>query len=233
MPVDTTVRIKVCGITTAEDALMVAEAGADYVGVIVGIDESPRRVTLSQARTIREQSLLPVVLLFRDKKEEQIEEAVALLAPHAVQLQGEEYTVLAARLAGRLPCEIWKAVHLPPEGVGRSEVSRQIRNALSMEEAGVSAILVDTVVSEGETRRYGGTGQVSDWRLARRVVDAVAVPAFLAGGINPENVGEAIRAVRPFGIDLASGVEVSVGQKDPEKVRRLVQAVREASPAEG
>ena len=225
------IRVKVCGITTVEDAHLVAEAGADYIGVIVGIDVSPRQLTLEQARPICEQSSLPVVNLFFNRDVGQIQEAVAVLQPHAVQLLGQETPALVRTLTGTVACEVWKSIHLPPADGGKVDIAEHLRTVKALIDAGVHAVLIDTVVgATRRDRRWGGTGQVSNWTAARELVEAIPVPTFLAGGINPDNVRQAIETVHPYGIDLRSGVEVSKGHKDPEKLRRLMLAVREAMP---
>ena len=220
-----------CGITTVEDARLVVEAGADYIGVIVGIDVSPRQLTIEQARPICEQSSLPVVNLFFNRTAEQIREAVAVLKPHAVQLLGQETPAMVRALTQTIPCQIWKSVHLPPVDEGEVDISELLDTVNSLVDAGIHAALLDTVVSAaGEDRRWGGTGQVNNWTAARSLVEAISVPTFLAGGINPDNVREAIETVQPYGIDLCNGVEMSKGRKDPEKLRRLMLAVREVVP---
>ena len=220
-----------CGITTVEDARLVAEAGADYIGVIVGIDVSPRQITIEQARPICEQSSLPVVNLFFNRNAEQIREAVAVLKPHAVQLLGQETPAMVRALTQTIPCQIWKSVHLPPVDEGEADISTLLDTVNSLVDAGIHAALLDTVVSAAEEgARWGGTGRVNSWTAARRLVEAIPVPTFLAGGINPDNVREAIETTQPYGIDLCNGVEMSKGRKDPEKLRRLMLAVREVVP---
>ena len=225
------VKIKVCGITTVKDAHLVAEAGADYIGIIVGVDSSPRCLSVEQARTICEQSTLPVVTLFFNWEVEQIQKVIAALHPHAVQLLGQESPSLVKALKGMADCELWKVIHLPPLGLGEVNIAEHQDRVNSLVDAGIDAIVIDTVVgSSKETQRYGGTGQVNDWAAARRLVEVIEIPAFLAGGINPGNVQQAIELVHPYGIDLSSGVEVAPGQKDPEKLRRLMLAIRKAVP---
>ena len=223
------IKIKVCGITTVEDARLVAEVGADYIGVIVGIESSLRYLSIEQARPICEQSTLPVVTLFFNKGAEQIERAIKSLRPQAIQLLGQETPSLVKKLKEMVTCEVWKSIHLPPLGEAEIDISEYLDRVNSLVDAGTDAILIDTVVGSSEgKRRYGGTGQVSNWDVARRLVEAIAVPTFLAGGIKPENVEEAIGLVRPYGIDLCSGVESAPGKKDPEKLRKLMAAVRRA-----
>ena len=228
------IKTKVCGITTVEDAHLVAEAGADYIGVIIEVDFSPRRLSVEQARPICKQSTLPVVMLFFNWEAEQMQRAIAALHPHAVQLLGQESPSLVKTLKRTVPCEIWKSIHLPPRGLGETNIAEYQDRVNPLVDAGIDAIVIDTVVgSPQENLRYGGTGQVSNWATARRLVEAISVRTFLAGGINPENVQQAIELVHPYGIDLCSGVEVAPGQKDPEKLRRLVLATRRADPKAG
>ena len=223
------VKIKVCGTTTVEDARLVAEAGADYIGVLIEVEASPRRLSVEQARPICEQSALPVVALFFNREAEQIQRAIEALHPYAVQLQGQETPELVEMLKKTSSCEVWKSIHLPPRGLGETNIDEYQGRVNSLIDAGIDAILIDTVVSSPQDgSRYGGTGQVSNWDVARKLVEAIPVPVFLAGGINPENVQQAIEVVHPYGIDLSSGVESAPGQKDPEKLRQLVLAARGA-----
>ena len=229
MPPRRDIKIKVCGITTVEDARLVAEAGADYIGVLIEVESSPRRLSVAQARPICERSTLPVVTLFFNWEVERIQRAIEALHPHAVQLLGQETPSLVRTLKRMGTCELWKSIHLPPRGLGEINIDEYQDRANSMVDAGIDAILIDTVVSSPQDGpRYGGTGQVSNWDTARRLVEVIPVPVFLAGGINPENVQQAIELVHPYGIDLCSGLEFAPGQKDPEKLRRLVLSARSA-----
>lgn len=225
------IKIKVCGITTVDDARLAAEAGADYIGVIIEVDASPRRLSVEQARPICEQSALPVVLLFFNQTAESMQKAVATLHPHAIQLLGQESPSLVKTLKTTVSCGLWKSVHLPPRGLGETNINEYQARVNSLVDAGIDTLVIDTVVgSSRQKRRYGGTGQVSNWATARSLVETIPVRAFLAGGINPDNVQQAIEMVHPYGIDLCSGVEIAPGKKDPEKLRRLVSAVRKAVP---
>ena len=229
MPPRRDIKIKVCGITTVEDARLAAEAGADYIGVLIEVDSSPRRLSVEQARPICKQSTLPVVTLFFNWKAGQIQRAIAALRPHVVQLLGQETPSLVRILKRMGGCELWKSIHLPPRGPGEINIDEYQDRVNSLVDAGIDAIVIDTVVgSPQDGPRYGGTGQVSNWKIARRLVEVIPVPVFLAGGVDPENVQQAIELVHPYGIDLSSGVEFAPGQKDPEKLRRLVSAARGA-----
>jgi phosphoribosylanthranilate isomerase len=225
------IKIKVCGITSVKDAQMVAEAGADYIGVITGIDSSPRCLSIEEARSICLQSTLPVVALFFNQEAEQVQRAIAVLHPRAVQLLGQESPSLVRTLKQTTPCEVWKSIHLPPQEQAGVNISEHVDRVNSLIDAGIDAVLIDTVTGSTQGNlRYGGTGQVNDWETARRLVEVIPVPTFLAGGIKPENVRQAIELVCPYGIDLCSGVEVAQGQKDPEKLRQLMLAVQRAMP---
>ncbi len=230
MPARRNIKIKVCGIVSVADARLVAEAGADYIGVIIEVATSPRRLSVEQARPICEQSTLPVVALFFNGSARQIQRAVEVLHPYAVQLMGQEPASLVSTLKRTTNSEVWKTIHLPAEGQGEVDIAEYQDRVMSFIAAGVDALVLDTVVASapGELR-YGGTGQVNNWSIARRMVAAIPVPTFLAGGLNPLNVRAAIESVHPYGIDLCSGVELAPGQKDPEKLRRLVAAVRGAA----
>lgn len=225
------IKIKVCGITNIEDAQLVTKIGADYIGVIIEVEASPRCLSVEQARPICEQATLPVVTLFFNREADQIQKAVATLHPYAIQLLGQESPWLVKTLKRVTACEIWKSVHLPPQGTGEVNITEYQDRIDSLVDAGVDAIVIDTVVgSTQENRRYGGTGQVSNWVIARSLVEATPVRSFLAGGINPDNVQQAIELVHPYGIDLSSGVEVAPGKKDPEKLRKLVLVTRRTIP---
>ncbi len=233
LPSQKDIKIKVCGITTIEDAHLVAEVGADYIGVIIEVDSSPRRLSVEQARSICEQSTLPVVTLFFNWEAKQTQRAIAALHPHAVQLLGQEPPSLVKTLKSMAACELWKSIHLPPQGLGEVNIAEYQDRVNSLVDAGIDAIVIDTVVGSPQGKlRYGGTGQVSNWAIARKLVEAISVRSFLAGGINSENVQQAIELVHPHGIDLCSGVEIAPGQKDKEKLHRLVSAARRVAPEE-
>ncbi len=211
------------------DARLAAEAGADYIGVIIEVEASPRRLSVEQARLICEQSDLSVVLLFFNQKVESMQEAVATLRPHAIQLLGQESPSVVRKLKRTVPSELWKSVHLPPRELGEVNITGYQNRITSLVDAGIDVIVIDTVVgSSRQNQRYGGTGQVSNWAAARTLVETSPVRVFLAGGINPENVVQAIETVHPYGIDLCSGVEFAPGKKDPGKLRQLVLAARKA-----
>lgn len=233
-------RIKVCGITELGDRDLVAAAGADYFGVVLEIDYSPRSLSRREAKELFLKSPIPGVALMCDRSADDIVAIASTLQPYAVQLQGLEPPELVASLKAKLSCAIWKGLHLPASEPARDQATR----GASVEEevlgklnelaeryaaAGVEAFILDTMTIEGALVRRGGTGRTSNWEIASRLIAGLPKPAFLAGGIRPDNVADAIRQVRPFGVDLSSGVERAPGKKDPELVRELIAAVRLAS----
>jgi len=216
--------VKICGITSEEDAFKVAEARADYMGIIVDFPGSPRSLSLDRARSIRTISKLPVVVLIFQMDKSQMIKIMNELHPYALQLIGDENPALIRELKLGKECIIWKSFHFPARDQGTVDLDSILRKVNSYVEAGVDALVLDTF---DRTGMRGGTGKVFDWEIGKQLVRQIETPVFLAGGITPHNVKEAIEEVRPYGIDLSSGVESSVGKKDREKLKSLMNAVRE------
>jgi phosphoribosylanthranilate isomerase len=210
-------RIKICGVTSPEDACRAAELGADAIGINFYL-QSPRHVSEYRAREIVE-SLPPFtepVALFVNKP---LAEASAVLqrlgGVRLLQWHGdipEAADIRPFRLIAAFPVR------------DRESLIAIDRYLAKCGECGAfpAAILVDAHVPG----QYGGTGQLVPWRLLTE--HRLPVPLILAGGLTPENVGEAVRLVRPFAVDVASGVESEPGQKDVEKMRRFIDAARSA-----
>lgn len=205
---------------------MIAEAGADYSGIAVEIPHSERSISVEKAAAIVRATPIPSVALFIDMPIEFIESAVEAVKPFAVQLLGHESPEFVAILKKRLPCQVWKSICLPIKGQGQIVVNDIKTEMDSFVSAGADALLLDTVDVSGDKLRFGGTGKVSDWNIARELVKRTKAPVFLAGGINPDNVREAIQTVRPYGIDLCSGVERVKGKRDREKLNRLMRNLK-------
>jgi phosphoribosylanthranilate isomerase len=204
------VKVKICGIRTVTEAMMAISAGADAIGFNFW-HRSKRHVTPDQAKAIR--AALPPfvtpVALFVDAQAEDILETVAHVGMDCVQLHGFEPPRLIERLHG---LQVIKAVPI-----------RNDADLRRLEEYRVSAFLLDAF-SPGMP---GGTGKTIDWELARQA--SARAKIILAGGLTPDNVAEAVRTVRPYAVDVASGVEKAPGVKS----RKLVtQFVREAKGVE-
>jgi phosphoribosylanthranilate isomerase len=201
------VRIKICGVTRAEDALAAVRLGADALGFNFW-PGSKRHITPAAARVIiaRLPPFVTPVGVFVNQLEGEMRAIAAETGIQVFQLHGDEPPALCARL----PLPVVKAI--PVDQV------RTLSRLLSYE---VSAFLLDT-----PSRGYGGSGEPFEWSLAEGVSEVA--PVILAGGLTPENVAAALRAVRPYAVDVASGVESSPGVKDMGKMSRFVAAVREA-----
>jgi phosphoribosylanthranilate isomerase len=206
------VRVKICGVTKAEDAKLAAELGAHALGFNFH-EQSPRCITpFAAAELIRRlPPFVALVGIFVNWSEAPVIALCKALRLSAAQLHGDESPQVVERVAGRVP--VIKAVR-QGQGVAAPDFS-QFR--------GVSAFLLDSAVSG----QYGGTGTTGNWHLARAAAQSHRL--ILAGGLTPENVGEAIRIVRPYAVDVASGVESRPGKKDPAKLRAFFDEVARAS----
>lgn len=201
-------RIKICGLTREADVAAAVDAGADAVGFVL-FDQSPRHVTLDRAAALA-RALPPFVtpvLLFVNAPRAQVRDAAAALPQALLQFHGDE-TPAQCDAAGR---PYLRAVRMAP-GVDLLDWGRRFHNAC--------ALLLDAHV-EG----YGGGGKVFDWSLLPTDVPSRLV---LSGGLSPANVIDGVLHVRPYAVDVSSGVESAKGIKDAAAVRRFCEAVREA-----
>jgi phosphoribosylanthranilate isomerase len=211
------VRIKICGITRVEDAIAAAELGADAIGLNF-YPKSRRYVSPEASRDILRNLppfVDPVALFVNEPLSEVIARVRELLAVRTVQIHAD-----APEPIPRVPCQFIVAFAVRDPG-SLAEIEGYLSKCRDCGQM-PAAILVDAHVP-GE---YGGTGQVAPWRLLADF--RPEVPLILAGGLTPENVAEAVRIVRPYSVDVASGVESGPGQKDREKMRRFIAAVRQA-----
>jgi phosphoribosylanthranilate isomerase len=201
-------RVKICGITNVDDARHAAACGADALGFVF-YPGSPRFVEPDLARRIVAElpPLVSTVGLFVNETPARIREMVEFCGLNTVQLHGDEEPDQCCYP----PCRVIKALRL------RGDMPNSLFAAYS-----VSALLLDAFVPN----QFGGTGHRCDWEQAAKV--AAQYRVILAGGLNPENIAEAVRQVHPYGVDVSSGVEEKPGQKDPEKVARFIRMAKEA-----
>lgn len=203
-------KIKICGITNVEDADVAVKAGADALGFVM-YRKSPRFVKPAVARSIVA-SLPPFVVAVGVFVNEEPDRVPALMDDCGfalAQLHGDE-TVLYCQNLGR---PVLKALRLKDRGTFFALAEFQGR-------ANVRGVLIDAFSDQA----YGGTGHTVDWTLAQEA--ARSTPIVLAGGLTPANVAEAITRVRPYGVDVSSGVELSPGKKDHDKVKAFIAAAR-------
>ncbi len=203
-------RIKVCGITCQEDARAAVAAGADGLGFIFAA-QSPRLVEPDMVRAITDElpPFVDRVGVFRDEEIEVVEEIVHYCQLTLVQLHGSE----SPEYCSKISCKFIKSFSIRPETDSRE---------LALYSDVASGYLLDTY----HKHMAGGTGIVFDWKLVEQVKPPG--PLFLAGGLTPENVGEAIRQVKPFAVDVNSGVEYQPGRKDAAKLKSFAHEVRKA-----
>ncbi|MBN1575291.1 MAG: phosphoribosylanthranilate isomerase [Chitinispirillaceae bacterium] len=205
-------RIKLCGITRIEDALTASQLGVDALGFIF-VKKSPRYITPENAAKII-CGLPPFVSrvgVFADESAESIISIARKTGLDTIQLHGSETPVFCRQL----PYHIIKALGLRPDF-----------DMSALESYPVAGILLDTW-SHG---LQGGTGITGDWSLARKIADRYG-KIILAGGLGPSNLEAALAAVRPYGVDLNSGVEVMPGKKNPHKLREAISIIRNRRPA--
>ena len=204
------INVKICGITSVNDGLAAAAAGTDIIGLMF-YDRSPRHVSLATASEIARALPLPVVKVgvFANPSVELVQRAIAECGVSLLQFHGDE----------------------PPEfctqfGVMSLKAFR-IRDAVSL--AALPRYPTDAWLLDAfSPAALGGTGAKFDWELAFEAKQ-LGRPIFLAGGLTPDNVAEAVRRVQPFAVDVSSGVESAPGKKDPAKMRAFIAAAKSAA----
>lgn len=209
-------RIKVCGITTIEDAEEAIRCGVDGIGFIFA-EKSPRYISPDKAKEIVANlpPFIHVVGVFVDADPVEVQEIIDYCGLTHVQLHGSEDVEYCTKLSqdAASPCRVIKAFRVGPHSKPGD---------FQPYENSVKGYLLDTFVDGQE----GGTGRVFNWS----VVDSLDIqqPIFLAGGLTPENIAEAIKTVRPFAVDVNSGVEDEPGKKNYQKIQEMVDQVRKA-----
>jgi phosphoribosylanthranilate isomerase len=207
-------RIKFCGCTSPDDAAASVELGVDAVGVIFA-PTSPRRVSVRTARTIarRVPAFVALVGVFVEPSTADVREAA--LEGFLPQYSGDESAAACESAAGGAYIKVF---HVAPDAAPPFDAAAFERSAAGYDRA---TWMFDTVVAG----KHGGTGRTFDWEAVRTI--ARTRPVIISGGLTPANVGACIRQIRPFGVDVRSGIETG-GVKDLEKMRAFVRAVKEA-----
>ncbi len=203
------VKVKICGITNLPDAMAAVEAGADALGFVF-YEQSPRHIPLPAAAEITRQ-LPPYVLkvgVFVNAPEELVFNAIAQCSLGLLQFHGEETPDYCLRF-GMMSMKAFRI--------------RDAESLRALPDYKSEAWLLDAHTPD----KRGGTGATFNWDLAVEA-QKFGRPIFLAGGLTPENVADAVRRVKPFGVDVSSSVESAPGKKDHDKVRAFIRAVKEA-----
>ena len=201
--------VKICGITRVEDALAAAHAGAHAIGLIFYAG-SPRLVSHDVARRVVDAlpAFVTPVALFVDARSTDVERVISEVKPQLLQFHGDE----PPQFCERFGFPYIKAVKVRP-GVDLLQYARRYRTA--------KGLLLDAFVAGS----HGGTGSTFDWAL---VPDQLPLPLILAGGLHPDNVAAAMLRVRPWAVDVSSGVETATGIKDAAKIAAFIRGVRNA-----
>ena len=204
------IEIKICGITNIDDALAVHENGADALGFIF-YPKSPRYVSPEKAKEIIENLPREItrVGVFVNHRADEIKEIVEFCSLNLVQLHGNE----SPDFCRQFPVSILIKAFSP-----RTESELQ-----TLKDYPVRAILLDTY----DPGLYGGTGKTSNWELASKIKELH--PLILSGGLNIDNIIEAIETVHPDAVDINSGVESSQGKKDHDKIRKIIEIARQSN----
>jgi phosphoribosylanthranilate isomerase len=200
-------KVKICGITSVADGLAAAEAGADMIGLMFA-PQSPRLISVHTAAEIS-RALPPFMLrvgVFVNPDESQVMEAIAACGLNLLQFHGDEPSDFCTQF-GLMSV---KALRV-----------KDADSLFALENYATDAFLLDAYSKAG----LGGTGETFNWEMAIEA-QKYGKPIFLAGGLTPENVADAVTTVNPFAVDVSSGVESAPGKKDAGKVRAFIRAVK-------
>lgn len=205
--------VKICGVTNKDDAHLVVDSGADMLGMIVDVPvATPRKIRIDEAEELSKEigDAIDIVVVLCPKSVEEVKDVVRRIEPFGVQLHGFESNAFLKSVRNVLTdVKLIKTVHVDERGM--------IHGGMPDEDF-VDFILLDTISAQ-----IGGTGKTHRWDTSREIVEQSTIPIILSGGLTPENVADAIKAVNPYGVDVASGVEFSAGIKSKEKVYQFVR----------
>ena len=196
---------KICGITNLMDAKVAVENGASAIGLIF-YEKSPRAISIENAKSISKQLSYSVIRVgvFVNQNKDFIDKTISEVQLNMIQLHGDE----SSNFCNQFEVPIFKAVRI------KNEASLSV-----MDQYNVAGILLDTF----SNKQYGGTGKTFDWSLINEQIDT---PIILSGGLNPDNILDAIDSVNPAAIDVNSGVELSPGKKDHQKINLLFEKLK-------
>ena len=210
-------RVKICGLTRAGDVNAALDEGADALGFVVASPASPRNLELSKAKRLMKEARIfsTAVAVTSTRDPRRVLEICAKLRPTTLQLHYHSRSLI--QLLRRR------------ESSTKLILATQIRDKRSVAAAKASALYSDAILGDSPSATgVGGTGIVNDWGLAVRIRKLIAPhPLVLAGGLSADNVQDAIRRVRPFAVDVSSGVERSVGVKDHRRIREFIIKAKE------
>ena len=212
-------QVKICGIKEKGHALTAVEAGADFIGFVFA--PSKRQVSSARAHEVinavkRRSNAMKTVGVFVDTPASEVNRIADFCGLGWIQLSGDE----SWEYCREIERPIIKVVHVPA-GKTAMQIIAEIKKGSQLSLRQELICLLDSQVGTA----YGGTGQAFNWQLAKEV--SVSLPIIIAGGLTPRNVGKLVRNIRPWGVDVSSGIETN-GRKDAAKIREFIQTVREA-----
>lgn len=215
-------KVKICCISTEEEAKMALEFGANVLGLVAKMPSGPGTIDddLIQniVKSISSETL--TFLLTPKTNPEKITEHQQLTSTNCIQLVDavniEDYAILRKNLPN---IKLIQVIHVIDES--SVEEAKQYAEVVDM-------ILLDSGNPKLAVKELGGTGRVHNWELSRQIVESIAKPVFLAGGLKPENIREAIEFVKPYGVDICSGVRTD-GKLDKEKLKRFFEEIKKAN----
>lgn len=214
-------RVKICCISSPDEAAIAIREGADALGLVGPMPSGPGVIDDDLISEIVDSVPPPVAtfLLTSETQSEKIVHHARRCRTDTLQLvdevEGDAFAIIRAALPSR---RIVQVIHVEDEGT------------IEVAKAGAAiadALLLDSGKPSAQVKELGGTGRTHDWEVSRAIVEASPCPVFLAGGLKPDNIGEAIRIVRPFGVDLCNGVRTD-GRLDAEKLRAFIDEVAKA-----
>ncbi len=214
--------LKVCGTTRVADMRGAEAAGADFCGFITEIERSPRSLSVEQATLLARGCRIRRVLVVEDMPPAEVADLAEAIDAHAVQLHGGDADYIS-EVGAAIGSDtfIWRPIGLPEKCQDREALVADTLIAIERAQgAGASAIVLDTRTAEGT----GGSGRTCDWDAAAQIVERTEMPIVLAGGLSPENLGEALATTGAAGVDLSSGLEAAPGRKSPARLRDLAEA---------
>ncbi len=217
------IRVKICGITNKEDALMAVRCGADAIGVIVDVPvDTPRNIDVNRAEAIMNSipPFISTVAVIMPKSIKDVKNIINELNPDVVQLHGDESLRFVSKIRKMFTGKIIKVIHVAiDEKMDRIE--DKIENAKNYAEV-VDAIMLDTKIK----KTVGGTGKSHNWEISAIIGESINKPLILSGGLNIWNVKNAIKNVGPYAVDVSSGVELEPGKKDETKMREFIKIAK-------
>ncbi|NLC71612.1 MAG: phosphoribosylanthranilate isomerase [Desulfuromonadaceae bacterium] len=222
------VRVKICGLMSEEDVEAAAGAGADSLGLVTEYPVPvPWNISRAKARALA--AYAPPFVTTTAVVGGTVDDMVAIarmVRPHFLQLHGDETVDQIRAVCQGLEgtgIKVLKALRIKVDtGEALFSATDPADACMLLEQSGVAGIVVDSVTSS----RPAGTGVTLNWAALRGLSGRIRLPLILAGGLTPDNVGPAIEAVRPYGVDVISGIERQPGRKDPNLIRKFVQAAK-------